>query len=126
MSVSRTDATTVLKTILRTFAIYVCRGHESTDGQHMGETVHCDGMCMWATAKKFGYAKSWAEIDATPTLYDHTQGEVSKGNWSIAWEGGAPDEWVFSEELAENVRKATDGRVFIEPINTCILGVYSS
>ncbi|HET9144165.1 hypothetical protein [Actinophytocola sp.] len=122
MSVSRTDAATVLKTILTTFNSYVCPGHPSPDADDLD--VICDGTCMWTTAQKFGQAKTWAEIDATPTLYDHTQGEVSKGNWSIAWEGNAPDEWVFSEKLTENVRETTGGRVFIEPINTCILGVY--
>jgi len=127
MSVTIKDARTVLATILKTFAIYVCEGHESTAGEHMGETVPCDGTCMLKTALQPRERKSYADMDATPTLYDAAWGEVSKGNWSIAWEGGnAPDEWVFSDKLVENVREATGGRVFIEPINNCILGVYSS
>lgn len=24
-----------------------CEGHESLDGAHMGETVHCDGTCRF-------------------------------------------------------------------------------
>lgn len=64
-------------------------------------------------------------MDATPTLTDHTHEGLSKGSWSIFWEG-AVEEWTYdaSGKLAERVRKATGGRVFIEPINTCILGVF--
>jgi hypothetical protein len=125
MPVTAKDAQTVLKTILHTFAMYVCEGHESLAGEHMGQTVQCDGRCQWETARKTREAKSYADMDATPTLCDHKHENLSKGSWSIFWEGGnAPDEWVFSEQLAENVRKATEGRVFIEPINSCILGVF--
>jgi hypothetical protein len=125
MSVTKTDAATVLKTILRTFAVHVCEGHESTAGEHMGGSTLCDGMCQWDTARKTREAKDYADMDATPTLCDHEHEELPKGSWSIFWEGGnAPDEWVFSDALTENVREATDGRVFIAPINTCILGIY--
>jgi hypothetical protein len=117
MSVSQADAQTVLKMILRTFAIYVCQGHEST--------APCNGMCVWEVASKSRETKTYAEMDATPTLCDHEHEELRPGSWSIFWEGGnAPDEWVFSEKLAENVRRVTDNRVFIEPINGCVLGVY--
>lgn len=124
MSVTAKDAQAVLAAILHTFNAYVCPGHTSPDPDDLD--VICDGMCRWDIARKQVHAKSYRECDDTPTLCDHTHGEVSKGNWSIFWEGNAPDEWVFSDRLAENVRKATDGRVFIEPINTCILGVYPS
>jgi hypothetical protein len=126
MAVKANDANRVLASILHTFNIYVCPGHESEAGEHMGETVHCDGMCQWDTTRKPSRSKTWAEMDATPTLYDYCQCEVSRGNWSIAWEGDAPEGWTSSEKLAENVRKATDGRVHVEPINNCILGVYPS
>jgi hypothetical protein len=120
MSVTAKDARAVIKAILCTFRLYVCPGHGV-------EEVACDGTCMLKTALQPRERKSFADMDATPTLYDAAWGEVSKGNWSIAWEGGnAPDEWVFSDVLSKNVREATEGRVFVEPINNCILGVYPS
>lgn len=125
MSVSASDARAVLKAILRTFAIYVCEGHESTASQDMGATVQCDGTCKWDIARQRPDVKSYRAMDATPTLCGHEHECLPKGCWSIFWEGGdAPEEWVHSDALADNVRAATDGRVFIEPINSCILGVF--
>lgn len=122
MSVSCKDAQAVLAAILHTFRAYVCPGHTSPDPDDLD--VICDGSCMLAAALK--PSKTWAEIDATPTLYGHDHEDLPVGSWSIAWEGGAPDEWTYdmSGKLADRVREATGGRVFIEPINNCILGVY--
>lgn len=120
MSVTIKDARTVLATILKTFAIYVCEGHESTAGEHMGETVRCDGMCLFPAALDPRNTES-------PTLYDYTQGEVSKGNWSIAWEGGnAPEYWTSNEQLHRDIAAATGHRVHVEAINNCIMGVYEA
>jgi hypothetical protein len=126
MPVTKRDAHKVLAAILRTFPTYVCEGHESPNGADMGATVTCDGMCMWDTAVKTRVSKAGAEMDATPTLTDHTHEGLSRGSWSIFWEGDAPEDWTSSEELAANIRKATGGRVHVEAINNCILGVHSA
>lgn len=120
MSVTVKDARAVLATILKTFAIYVCEGHDDSSGPTIGETAQCNGMC------RLSDALNPRDTDM-PTLYDHNQGEVSKGNWSIAWEGGsAPEDWTSNELLARNIREATGGRVHVEAINNCILGIYSA
>lgn len=125
MPVTKNDARKVLATILRTFADHVCNGHESLNAADMGATITCDGMCMWnAAVKTLDAGKTHAEMDATPTLCDHTHGEVSKGSLSIFWEGDAPEDWTSNERLAANVREATGGRVHVEAINNCILGVF--
>jgi hypothetical protein len=127
MSVTAKDAQATLAAILRTFNANVCPGHQSPDPDDLD--VICDGMCAWDTARKTLPGKSYAEMDATPTLCDNEHECLPKGCWSIFWEGGnAPEEWTYdlSNRLAENVREATGGRVFIEPINTCILGVFPS
>lgn len=118
MSVTAKDARAVIKAILCTFRLHVCPGHGV-------EEVACDGTCMLEAALQPRERKSFADLDATPTLYDHNQGEVSKGNWSIAWEGGnAPEGWTSNELLARNIREATGHRVHVEAINNCIMGVY--
>lgn len=122
--VSKRDALAVLKAILTTFPAYVCDGHESLSGAHMGEAVLCDGTCAYRDARQTREAKTYAEMDATPTLCDHEHEGLRPGCWSIFWEGNAPENWVFSDALRDAVRAATDGRVFIEPINNCILGIY--
>jgi hypothetical protein len=123
--VSKRDALAVLKAILTTFPAYVCDGHESLSGAHMGETVLCDGTCQLTVAVKPNGYKTYAQMDATPTLCGHTHEELPVGCWSIFWEGGnSPEDWVLSDELDRAVREATEGRVSIEPINNCILGVY--
>lgn len=120
MSVTIKDARTVLATILKTFAIYVCEGHDDSSGPTIGETAQCDGMCRLSDALD-------PRDTEMPTLYDHTQGEVSKGNWSIAWEGGgAPEYWTSNEQLRRDIARATGCRVHVEAINNCILGVYSA
>lgn len=124
--VSRKDALAVLKAILTTFSPYVCDGHQSTAGAAMGSTVYCDGTCAYPTARKTREAKSYIEMDATPTLCDHEHEQLPVGCWSIFWEGNSPTDWVFSDTLRSNVETATDGRVFIEPINGCILGVFAA
>lgn len=118
MSVTIKDARTVLATILHTFHAYVCPGHESPDPDDLD--IICDGMCQWDATLN-------PRDTETPTLYDYTQGEVSKGNWSIAWEGGnAPEYWTSNEELHRNIAAATNHRVHVEAINNCIMGVYAA
>jgi hypothetical protein len=117
--VSHRDALAVLKAILTTFPAYVCDGHDAG-----GRTVLCDGTCAYRDARQTVEAKTYTEMDATPTLTDHNHENLSPGCWSIFWEGHAPEDWVMSEALDAAVREATGGRVFIEPINTCILGIY--
>jgi hypothetical protein len=118
--VTKRDALAVIKAILNVSRLYVCTGHGRNDKP-------CDGMCKFAVARKLNTEKTYAEMDATPTLCTHEREELRPGCWSIFWEGGdAPDEWVYDEsgDLARRVHALTDGRVFIEPINNCILGVY--
>lgn len=120
MPVSRRDARTVLETILKTFATYVCGGHDDSSGPTIGDTAQCDGMCRLSAAFDPRDTES-------PTLYDYTQGEVPQGNWSIAWEGGnAPEYWTSNEQLHRDIAAATGHRVHVEAINNCIMGVYSA
>jgi hypothetical protein len=122
--VSKRDALAVLKAILTTFPYYVCDTHPTTAAPVFGEAVPCDGMCAYPVARKTLDAKTYPEMDATPTLTDHNHEGLRPGCWSIFWEGNAPEDWVMSDALDAAVRKATDGRVFIEPINNCILGIF--
>jgi hypothetical protein len=122
--ISQRDALGVLQAILRTFPGYVCDGHESTSGEHMGETVQCNGMCAYHVARFPVEAKTYMQMDATPTLCGNDHEGLPEGCWSIFWEGNAPEDWVMSDALREQVREITGGRAFIEPINNCILGIY--
>ena len=55
-----------------------------------------------------------------PKLMDHNHEELSEGSWSICYEGGGgPEDWAYFFE------SKVPG-VFVEPINTCILGVHDS
>ena len=52
-----------------------------------------------------------------PLLMDHNHEELSEGSWSICYEGGGPENWAYSFQSKVH-------GVFVEPINTCILGVF--
>lgn len=52
-----------------------------------------------------------------PTLYNADHEGLSKGSWSIAWEGA--DEWTYG------FRTQVPG-VFVEPIASWCLGVYDA
>jgi hypothetical protein len=121
--VSQRDALAVIGAILRTYHAYVCPGHESKI--RPGKNVSCGGMCAYHVARKTPEAKTYAEMDATPTLCDSDHEQLPKGCWSIFWEGSnAPEYWVDSDNLRQEVAKVTEGRVSIEPINNCILGIF--
>jgi hypothetical protein len=54
-----------------------------------------------------------------PQLMDHNHEELSEGSWSICYEGGGPEDWAyyFATKYPE---------VFVEPINSVILGVFDA
>jgi hypothetical protein len=55
-----------------------------------------------------------------PLLMDHNHEELSEGSWSICYEGGGgPENWTY------HFRTEVPG-VFVEPIMSCILGVYEA
>jgi hypothetical protein len=54
-----------------------------------------------------------------PQLMDHNHEGLSKGSWSICYEGGGPESWACSFE------SKVPG-VFVEPIMGCILGVFNA
>lgn len=54
-----------------------------------------------------------------PQLMDHNHEGLSKGSWSICYEGGGPDAWAVSFE------SKVPG-VFTEAILGCIMAVYDA
>jgi hypothetical protein len=57
--------------------------------------------------------------DNGPKLYGADHEGLSRGSWSIAYEGGGPESWACSFE------SKVPG-VFVEPILGCILGVFNA
>lgn len=54
---------------------------------------------------------------AVPMLFPAEHEGLSRGSWSIAWEGSGIDFWPGSFETS------VPG-VFVEPINVCTIGLY--
>lgn len=59
-----------------------------------------------------------------PKLYDHEHEELPEGAWSIAWEGGTPEDWTI--QFGEVAFLNPIPGVFVEPINNCILAVFDA
>lgn len=60
-----------------------------------------------------------------PVVYGHEHEQQPAGAWSIAWEGGSPEDWprLFCD-LAYLGKVAIPHGVFPEPIHSCALGLY--
>lgn len=57
--------------------------------------------------------------DNRPILYNADHEQLSKGSWSIAWEGTSPEDWAI------NFETSIPG-VFVEPIFSFVLGIYDN
>lgn len=66
-----------------------------------------------------------ADGERGPVLFGHEHEQLPAGGWSIAWEGGSPEDWA--REFCDLVflGKATvPAGVHLEPIFSFVLGLY--
>lgn len=77
------------------------------------------------SAIRAAYPLYLADGERGPVLYGHEHEQLPAGAWSIAWEGGSPEDWPrkFSD-LVFLGRATVPAGVHLEPILSCVLGLY--